>query len=419
MEKVTDGLIAELLQFGRSQPWPEIAERHGIANGDAAQKRWARWARVNGYETAIGDSPPRKIARLPTEFDPSKYELTSYRTDGGDNIQSKRFALPKSPNPLPDFSGLELQGITTNPNGGAWLKMAAPNKKGFDLQELKSILANVAQIPIAKKDWENKPRTGVIQVASLGDIHIGMDSRDNVFNHEWQPEKAIERASQIGAHIDPLAAKVFLIFGGDLNDGQDGKTTRKGHDLPQNLGSREQIETSVRFCLACLDSVAAATNAPIEVAFISDSNHGGGVMDYAVGLLLQYLCPHRYSGQVDFKLQESFIETYRVGELDFLVTHGYDEKFMPRGLPRFLSKDNVTFFERVIEHRKLTNPVLWRFDQHQYHVIEYPKFTDLMTKAFSTPSSWVSLNFAAHDPGGFVLAKVDGRRLSVESVGFQ
>lgn len=187
MEKVTHDLITELLQSGRLQSWPEIAERYGLPNGEAAQKRWSRWARANGYETEIGNSPPEQRTPLP-HFDPDKYELTSYRTDGNDTIQSKRFNLPKSPTPLPDISGLELEAMTTNPHGGAWQKFRMP-RKGFDPQELKSILADIGQIPVAKKSWKPEKREGIVQVASLGDIHIGMDSKDNVFGHEWQPKK--------------------------------------------------------------------------------------------------------------------------------------------------------------------------------------------------------------------------------------
>ncbi len=411
-------LIAELLKFGRVRSWAELAASHGFSSDKVAQTRWARWAAKNNYPISLTDSPPEPLdGAKPPPIDFSNLELRRLRTDADDNPLGKTYLKRNNPHQLPDLSGYELEAVTTNPHGGAYLKYRA-GKLGFDPKELKNILAELGNVPLAKKDWHKEEKTGFTQVASIGDIHIGMDSTDNVFGYEWKPEKALQRALKLGSKVDPQAAKIFLIIGGDLNDGQDGKTTRKGHNLPQNLGSREQIENSVRFCLNCLDSISSATDAPIEVIFLSDSNHGGGVMDYAVGLLLEYLCPHRYSGQIDFKLQESFIGTYKVGELDFIICHGYDEKHMPRGLPRFLSKDNVTFFERVADNRKLEKPVLWRFDQHQYHVIEYPKFTDLMTKAFSTPSSWVSLNFAATDAGGFVLARVEGQRLSVESVDF-
>ena len=406
-------MIEELLRDGKTKTWPQLAKEHGLPTGDAAQKKWERFAKSQKIPHQFG-----KLEYKPPPIDWSKYDLKRIVTDADDNPQTKTYTKQNHPKPLPDFSGYELEAVTTNPHGGAWLKYKIAKNLGFDPSELKNIVAQASLSKIAKKTWKNNPKKGHTQVVSIGDIHIGMDSTDNVFGHKWHPQKALDRSLLLGKHIDDEAEKIFLIIGGDLNDGQDGKTTRKGHQLPQNLDSRKQIETSVKFCLNCLDSIAAATDSPIEVAFISDSNHGGGVMDYAVGLVLQHICPHRYNGQVTFNLQEDFIATYKVGNLDFIISHGYDEKFMPRGLPRFLGKDHVTFFERVIENRKLAKPVVWRYDQHQYHVVEYPKFTDLMTKAFSTPSSWVSLNFAADDPGGFVLARVDGNRLSVESVGF-
>lgn len=346
-------------------------------------------------------------------------EIRSITLDKHGGTISEKWGKQQTPNPLPDFQGFELEAATTNPNGGAWLKYKLPKGQLPQLEDLRSLLAELSTTDFIKKDWTPLQKDGTTQVLSLGDIHIGMDSKDNVFGHKWDKDRAIERASSIGAYVDKKAAKVVVIIGGDLNDGQDGKTTRKGHDLPQNLDSREQIRQSGIFCLSILDSVTQATNAEIEVVFLVNSNHGGGVMDFAVGLMLQHCVPFRYSNQVTFHLQEQFIGAYKFGGVDFLVTHGYDEKHMPRGLPRFLSKDNITFFERVIEHHKLSAPYLWRYDQHQHHVIEYPKFKDIMTKAFSTPSSWVSLNFSANDLGGFINATITDTGISIQSVNFE
>lgn len=405
-------LYADVLQNGSNFTWPQYAERNGLISSDAANLRWKRYARRNGYPITL-----KEVDELPNPPYPN-FELRNVKK--GKNGETINESWAKQPPDQPDFdvSGLEIESVTFNPYGRPWPKFVKPKNQLPALEELKALLSELSLSDFAKKDWTPIEKTGHIQVLSLGDVHIGMDSADNVFGHTWDKDKAIGRAASIGAYVDPSASKVVVIVGGDLNDGHDGKTTRKGHELPQNLNSKEQIRQSGAFCLSLLDSIAQATESEIEVVFIADSNHGGGVMDFAVGLMLQYCVPSRYSSQVTFHLQEKFIDVYKFGGTDFIVTHGYDEKHMPRGLPRFLSKDHITFFERVIEHYKLDNPIVWRYDQHQHHVIEYPKFKDVMTKAFASPSSWVSLNFAANDNGGFIAASLQEGRLSVESIDF-
>lgn len=264
------------------------------------------------------------------------------------------------------------------------------------------------------------------QIIALGDVHIGMANEDNIFNLKWNKEELFKRADILIGQVDPGASDIWLIFGGDICDGQQGKTTRglKGlssHTLPQNLSDKGQIDLACEFITYILDGVVDATNADVGCTFISNSNHGG-ILDYAVGKVMEAACASRYDGQVNWELQTEFMFNYYCRPFGILVTHGYDEEHMNKGWSRFLSKDNEQLIERFINTNRLTTEVksniLLRFDQHQSTDIRYNGFRDIVCPAFSNPSSWVSLNFGSDYKGGFMKIAVKETSISTELIEF-
>lgn len=166
MEKVESDLIAELLQFGRIGSWSEIAERHGIANGNIARKRWAAWAVLNGYKTEIGTSPPIKIENLP-RFDLSKMELRRVVTDADDNPQTKYYGqkVDYFKDLKPNDPNIEIIGGTHHVGGNQqWVrwKEVKPTIEELTTEQRKEFETRRTELETAKGEhsYQNAAQTG-------------------------------------------------------------------------------------------------------------------------------------------------------------------------------------------------------------------------------------------------------------------
>lgn len=379
----------------KGNTWGDVARVYGIHTGNAARKRWKSFLGSN-----------------------RGLELKAVNSDG--TIKMGRKPLTDE---LPPTDGLELKFITKNiTTGGGYVRYEPPKKDADKLltkEDIAQVLKDASTRPAKVKDWSRKPTTGKIQVLKVSDAHVGMAAEDNIFDLGWNTGLLFERSDVLLTKVDPDASEIVLIFGGDIADGQNGYTTRGGHKLPQNMKSREQLTWSKDWVLYLLDGITSQTSAKVRVIFVANSNHGGGVLYFATGSIVAAVAPYRYDGQVEFLIQEAFIESHEVGGFSILVTHGYDEQYMKRGWPRFLQKAQMDFIETFIRYRGVKNPVLVRGDQHQYHSIPYPNFHDLMVPAFSNPSSWVSMNFAAIYKGGFVDCEIVDGEISFKLVSFK
>lgn len=381
----------------------ELAERFSY-NPSIADPKKLELAAKDGW---------RKFRKRETYAKARELILKEVKTDANGNPISKRFVRMPAQTEAPD--GLELYGVSENvQTGGGWNLWRRPADKGIGREDFKAIAAEMAAMPAKTvKNWKPAEKTvGHVQIIALGDIHIGLDNtKDAIFsNLEWTPEELAKRTEILMAHADETAAKIYLVFGGDITDGLDESTARRGHRLPQNLDNKQQLRTATKWAFEIVDGICQATDAQVEIIWLCESNHGP-MLDFATGLALETIAPQRWGGQVAVTLQEAFIAPYAINGRSFLFTHGYDSKHMRNGWPRYLQPQHQQFVERVIEHHYCTEPVLVRFDRHQYHDIGHNSFRDLLCPAFSNPSAWVQINFAANSRGGFLKIQLgrDGR----------
>lgn len=381
----------------------ELAERFSY-NPSIADPKKLELAAKDGW---------RKFRKRETYAKARELILKEVKTDKDDNPISKRFVrMPKAP---AKDDGLELVGISRHSGTGhEWEILRKPKPGEIDREDFRAVATEIAALPMPKKkDWQPVEKSaGHVQILAVGDVHIGLDnSKDAIFsNLEWTPEELAKRTEILMAHADETAAKIYLVFGGDITDGLDESTARRGHRLPQNLDNKQQLRTATKWAFEIVDGICQATDAQVEIIWLCESNHGP-MLDFATGLTIETIAPQRWGGQVGVKLQEAFIAPYGINGRSFLFTHGYDSKHMRNGWPRYLQPQHQQFVERVIEHHYCTKPVLVRFDRHQYHDIGHNSFRDLLCPAFSNPSAWVQINFAANSRGGFLKIKLnqDGR----------
>lgn len=391
-------LIKYLLSKGGfdkgTDSWIELSKRFNVAphhpdtpegwrrRANAALKRWKRFL---GTERGL--------------------ELKKALIDKDGNVVNFRIGRAEEPKELPDTTGLELKFVTTTPGGGAFVRHEKPAQKRLSADDIREIVKEVSDVPISKKEWKPKALKGYSQILSLGDVHIGMAAEDNIFNLKWNRKILFKRADKLLEQIDEKAKEVVFVFGGDMADGLKGMTNRGGHKLPQNMSDKEQLRTSKDFVLYLFDNAVRITKAGIKAYFVTNSNHPG-IIDFATAEIVGAVVPNRYKGQVQFNVEESFFGHFRVNNTDHIFTHGYDEDKMLRGMPRFLRPKDIELVEKYMDHKNIKRAYLWRYDQHQSSKVVYSKFIDIMTPAFSNPSSWVALNFAADYKGGFVSAEI-------------
>lgn len=386
--------LAYLIQHGGKKgtglKWIEIAEMFNMNPNTADPIRRAkqvkeRWQQFLGSKRGI------------------EFKKATFGKDG--SIDYLTMGRAQEPDEIPDTSDLELKFVTQTPNGGAYVRHEKPKQKRLSRKDIEEVIQETAITPIKGKEWKEKKKTGYSQVLSLGDVHIGMATDDSIFELQWNKKQLFKRADKFLGYVDPNAKELILIFGGDIADGLKGMTNRGGHNLPQNLNDKEQLRVSKDFILYLLDNINSITDAKVKVYFIANSNHPG-IIDLATGEIVKAIAPDRYGGQVDFHIEESFFGNFKVNGKHFIYTHGYDEQYMKRGMPRFLRPKDVELVEKYMDHKNIKRAFLFRFDQHQSSQIVYNKFIDIMTPAFSNPSSWVSLNFSANYKGGFVNAEI-------------
>jgi len=88
-------------------------------------------------------------------------------------------------------------------------------------------------------------------IVYLSDMHIGADvSPYSIYDNNYDSNEVYSRMQRTVQKIFELtllskATKIIICNVGDSLDGYDGKTTRGGHSLPQNLNNKDQYKTFI------------------------------------------------------------------------------------------------------------------------------------------------------------------------------
>mgnify|MGYP003677978717 FL=1 len=158
-------------------------------------------------------------------------------------------------------------------------------------------------------------------------MHIGMDtnSRGNsMYSTLWNYEEVIKASNEIiSKTLCNQESKLLIIDElGDLLDGYNGKTTRGGHDLPQNMTNEEVFDCGLKFKMNILDNLI---NHYEEIRFnnICNDNHAGS-FGYFVNSAFKSLAEQKYK-TVTVNNCRDFISHYFVNDICFVITHGKDD----------------------------------------------------------------------------------------------
>jgi len=184
---------------------------------------------------------------------------------------------------------------------------------------------------------------------------------------------------------------------GDFFDGFDGKTVRREHDLPQNMGNQEAFDLGFSFKRRMIESLLMFYD-KIICHNVCESNHSAS-FDYIVNSAIKTYMEACHKGRVEVYNHRKFIEHYNVGKYAFILSHGKDSKNLKFGFkPHLDAIQELKINNYIDEHFLLQEGVTIEFskgDSHQYLFDNSTsdRFNYYNYPALSPSSNWVQTGF--------------------------
>ena len=235
------------------------------------------------------------------------------------------------------------------------------------------------------------------------DVHIAMNVNgkdgDSLYKGKWDREEVLRRLDLMLHHVHTFRKGRKLIIDdlGDFLDGLGGQTTRKGHELPQNMNDKEAFELALEFKIKLIDNLVDLYD-EIICHNITNDNHSG-VFSYFVSSAFEKIINCRYSGKVKVKTIKRFIDHYSVNNHTFVISHGKDIGEQKFGLKPKLDAVQAEKIDQYCKEHKLYNGNFLEFSKGDSHQAIYDDttsndFSYYNYPAFSPPSNWVKTNYS-------------------------
>lgn len=234
------------------------------------------------------------------------------------------------------------------------------------------------------------------------DVHIGMDVNgkdgDPLYDGKWDREEILKRLSTMITHVKTFKTSNTLIIDdlGDFLDGLGGQTTRKGHELPQNMNDKEAFDLALEFKIGLVDALVEDFDI-IICNNITNDNHSG-VFSYFVSSAVKQILEQRYPRIVTVNSIKRFMEHYSYGKHTFVISHGKDSGENKFGLKPKLDAIQSEKIDQYCKEHKLYNGNFIEFSKGDSHQAIFDDttsndFSYYNYPAFSPPSNWVKTNF--------------------------
>jgi hypothetical protein len=330
-------------------------------------------------------------------------------------LVSETYTKPQTPQEVEiNPEEFEVERITTNPNGGAWMKYKKKEEIFNDshCQDLKKLLeTSIKAEPYEIPDTWSKIEKGLFVYTS--DKHIGALTKENsVYTNKYDREEMRERIvvktletieEEIKLH--GILESLFILELGDALDGFNGKTVgglrgTSPHTLPQQLDNREQHDFYVELHKELFAIVVQKKYAQ-NIFFVatSNSNHGGD-FEYGAMKHLETYLNVKYpfiKTCVNFKPFNHFI----YGEHAIIFGHGKDDEDMIKGLPLQLNDKTSVYLNDYITSNKLEeyNVTVVTGDLHQAAESYGKNFRYRKVLSQYGSSKWIHTNFGSGSPG--------------------
>lgn len=240
------------------------------------------------------------------------------------------------------------------------------------------------------------------------DTHIAMDVQgidgDPLYDGKWDKEEVLRRLNTMVSHVKTYKTSNTLIIDdlGDFLDGLGKQTTRKGHELPQNMNDKEAFDLALLFKTSLVDALVDDFDI-IICNNITNDNHSG-VFSYFASSAVKQILEQRYPGKVTVNSIKRFMHHYSVGKHTFVISHGKDMGEHKFGFKPRLDAIQSEKIDQYCKEYKLYNGNFIEFSKGDSHQAIYDDttsndFSYYNYPAFSPPSNWVKTNYSLSRSG--------------------
>lgn len=256
------------------------------------------------------------------------------------------------------------------------------------------------------------------------DTHIAMDVNgkdgDSLYEGKWDKEEVLNRLYKMISHVKEFSTSNTLIIDdlGDFMDGLGANTTRKGHELPQNMNDKEAFDLALEFKIYLVDALVDNYDT-IVCNNITNDNHSG-VFSYFVSQAVKNILEAKYPNKVYVNSIKRFIHHYSVGNHTFVISHGKDIGEQKFGFKPKLDAIQAEKIDQYCKEHKLYNGSFIEFSKGDSHQAIYDDttsndFSYYNYPAFSPPSNWVKTNFKNSKSGFnfFNISKENNTKISI------
>lgn len=236
-------------------------------------------------------------------------------------------------------------------------------------------------------------------VVYLSDMHIGSKvSNYSIYSNDFNEVEAKRRIDLILDRVVYLSktlsiCKIVVCNLGDSLDGYNAQTTRGGHSLPQNLDNKEQFTTYINLMTHFFGvlSISGLFN-KIDYYCVPGGNHDGD-MGYFTNKALENLLKHVYP-DIQVKIFDKFIDTFKIDDHSFIITHGKDEKDMFKNFPLIINDRTENIINEYIRHKSISGTIHFiKGDLHQTATTYAKNFRYKSVSSFFGSSEWIHKNF--------------------------
>ena len=305
---------------------------------------------------------------------------------------------------LIQHTGLPIYNIS-------FYQSAVPDGLGVD-DVIKAVREEIRPAKISP----TKPTKGAVtDFLWFSDVHIGMEcnpDKSNNFPHRWDDDVVRESFAMMAAErIHRKRSESLVVCQlGDLLDGFNKKTTRGGHELPQNMTNRDSFILALEMLKFLMGTLAEHYDS-ITFHNVCNDNHAGDFGFFACESFRVWA----ESKHPQFKVFNHITPLAHFEEQGhvFIIGHGKDKEHQKRGLPTAPQDAHINLVDRYLKNKKLYKYKHRHFckgDSHQaiFNMSKSPDFTWNNYPTLAPPSSYIQANFVG-SKRGFVLEEIEKR----------
>jgi hypothetical protein len=275
----------------------------------------------------------------------------------------------------------------------------------FFTKAIDTLKESVKPFKIAENSFKSNNNILLVYTA---DKHVGaLTKADSHYSNEYDFNVFFARMKQVYTQIFKAVStygkfkQIVFVDLGDALDGLDGKTTRGGHTLPQNMDNKEQFNSYINVHKILFDNMIQSNFADTyKFQLLTNDNHSGDLAYFANSMLKTYL-DLKYPTVTHTTLQEKFIDHIKIENHCFIFTHGKDSEDLKFGFPMHLNDKTENYINKYIIEKRLSDYTCHfiKGDLHKHNSEQSTLFRYKNVASIYGSSKWIHNNFGNTKPG--------------------